>query len=88
MLNAWQVEIMEQDARLRKWEEINEPEPDWYQEAAGYISAAIKMIDQASAKISDAESILTGSPDGSKLGSLNESLATVYFELQKLVDWR
>ena len=88
MLNAWQIEIMEQDARNRMWEDMNEPEPKPYQEAMGYVRAAIESLNKACDKVSDAESILCGTDEGNKLVSFSESIAEIIFGMNKLADVR
>ena len=48
-MNAWQTELMEEEARNQQWEEINAPDPN-----KGRMDKAGKSLKEAINKLSDA----------------------------------
>lgn len=84
MLNAWQVEIMEQDARNKMWEDINEPELESVTEANDCITAAIGYLSRAIGKTEEADALFNGSPEAYKIASITNDMVIALDALRKI----
>ena len=85
-MNAWQTELMEEEARNQQWEEINAPDPN-----KGRMDKAGKSLKEAINKLSDAldwvyqaADDVNGLPIADEIGSLEETISDIGFSLKSI----
>jgi len=87
-LSGWQIQQMEEDARNRMWEDLNEPDPAESQmkEAADSLEVALDKIDDGLDWISDAVSKLDELPMANKVQSFLDDFEKLANALEVLKD--
>lgn len=83
-LSGWQIQQMEEDARNRMWEDLNEPEPEVITEANDCITAAIGYLNRAIGKTEEADALFNGSPEAFKVASITNDLVVALDALRKI----
>jgi hypothetical protein len=86
MLSAWQVELMEQDARNRAWEDLNAPDPDENRKkkAAKSIQAALDQIDKVLNSVYQAVDDVDGLPIADEIESYEETFSDISVGLKTI----
>ncbi len=84
-LAAWQIELMEANARFQQWEELNyDPDEGRREEAIKYLRDAVENLFKAWTAILDAETAIDGLPEANELESFEEQVSEIKSGLRQM----
>lgn len=84
-LAAWQVELMEANARSRQWEELNyDPSESQRKDAVDLLKKAVEKLNEVMSLIIDAETAIDGLPEAKDLEMFDDPIGELSYDIRHM----